>query len=52
MSLRNRNTSRRFDFPDAFGPMTKTLSVKVISAERKFLQFFKTNREIIIDDPF
>ena len=46
-SRSNLKTSRRFDFPEAFGPMMKTRSEKDTSAERKLRQFFKDSREMI-----
>jgi hypothetical protein len=41
MSDRNRKTSRKFDFSEAFGPTRKALHCNGTSTERKIRQFFK-----------
>ena len=48
ISLKNLNTSSKFDLPEAFGPTIKTLSTKSTSTFLKFFQFCNINFEIII----
>jgi len=50
-SRRNRNASRKFDLPEAFGPTRNTRSWMAASAEAKFFQFFSVIRRILIPCP-
>jgi hypothetical protein len=50
MSRRNRNVSKRFDFPEAFGPIRKTRLDKATSRWVKLRQFFSSIRMNLIED--
>src|SRR5882762_9408266 len=49
MSRKKRTASSKFDFPDALGPTMNTRSVRPISTDRKFRQFFNINRDMITE---